>query len=334
MIKMNINIIPKTLDRTKVKKIVSYQLSYIKKYNKHNFLGSISVHKLSNKNYLVDGKHRYNAILELYNNYSHDLETVMELVEVDTKQQLTENYNLINNTCLEDIFFQNTPEQIIRHFQNKYPDVWVDKNRTQRPSVKLNSFRETLIKMIEDLEGEIDLVQEIERLNHEISTWNNSEIKNVSEQMYHKAQKNSFYLGLLSYPSKRKDKIYEWGDLLICRNKPPPFSPPPPPSKDVKKKKSIPKKLKDDCWDINVGKQYAQVYCIVCNITVIDSRNFHAGHIESEKNGGQTNIDNIIPVCSGCNQSMGSIHMREYIEKNYPSNLENFDSRNYQKLKI
>ena len=365
------------VDKSKVKEIVSYQLSRIKQEKYPNFLGVINIHVLSDSDsnlgtyYLVDGQHRYGAIIDLYNKYSHDLEVVVEIVKVDTKEELIHNYNLINkNTPLPefpDEIDKTIPEEATRHFQEKYPDVWSEKSRAKRPNVRFNSFQETLGQVVKELRGNVDnavgLIQEIEDLNKEISLWDRKEFKGVSEPMYQKAKQMDFFLGLLSYPSKGGGNGYEWGNILVKKKKTPPRSSPPPPSSSppspptprgkeekvkpkknvvierkesvegvkTKRKTAVPKKVKNDSWDIYIGREYGQAYCLVCDRTKIDSKCFQAGHIVSEKHGGPCTIDNILPVCGGCNQSVGPVNMREYVRKNYPSNLERFDKRAYRK---
>ena len=36
---------------------------------------------------------------------------------------------------------------------------------------------------------------------------------------------------------------------------------------------------------------------------------FHCGHIVAEANGGQLKMDNLKPICSSCNSSMGMTNM-------------------------
>ena len=40
---------------------------------------------------------------------------------------------------------------------------------------------------------------------------------------------------------------------------------------------------------------------------------WQAGHIVSEKNGGDTNVDNLKPSCQACNLAMGSQNGIDYI---------------------
>jgi 5-methylcytosine-specific restriction endonuclease McrA len=37
--------------------------------------------------------------------------------------------------------------------------------------------------------------------------------------------------------------------------------------------------------------------------------NFQCGHVLAESKGGPTTVENLVPLCSRCNQSMGTMHM-------------------------
>lgn len=73
----------------------------------------------------------------------------------------------------------------------------------------------------------------------------------------------------------------------------------------IYKKKSIPKSLKKAVWVKHHGENFT-VSCPCCNLNKIDPFNFHTAHIKAEKEGGKTNIDNLIPTCASCNLSMGT----------------------------
>ena len=81
-----------------------------------------------------------------------------------------------------------------------------------------------------------------------------------------------------------------------------------------KLRKSIPKSLKILVWDKNIGKEKGIGECDVCK-SEIDSKNFECGHIKSVKDGGETNIENLLPICSSCNKSMGTQNLHEFKEK-------------------
>lgn len=81
-----------------------------------------------------------------------------------------------------------------------------------------------------------------------------------------------------------------------------------------KPKKTIPKKVRNDVWNLYIGKKIAISECFVCK-NEISQQDFECGHIISDKNGGSVSIANLRPICNKCNKSMGSQHMFEYIKK-------------------
>lgn len=85
-------------------------------------------------------------------------------------------------------------------------------------------------------------------------------------------------------------------------------------SKPVYKKKNIPKQVKILCWNLYIGEDKNSSKCVCCNSTTINITSFHCGHVIAEVNGGETNINNLRPVCSGCNLSMASMNMDDFIK--------------------
>jgi len=81
---------------------------------------------------------------------------------------------------------------------------------------------------------------------------------------------------------------------------------------------SIPKTVKDKLWDDNFGHDAGIGKCYCCQKN-INSKKFDCGHIMSVAKGGTNNIENLKPVCSTCNKSMGTTNMeefkKEYFEK-------------------
>ena len=75
------------------------------------------------------------------------------------------------------------------------------------------------------------------------------------------------------------------------------------------KKSKIPAALREQVWMHNVGPKF-KTKCFVSwcknNITVFD---FQCGHKHAESIGGPTHLSNLIPLCSRCNLSMGTMHL-------------------------
>ena len=92
------------------------------------------------------------------------------------------------------------------------------------------------------------------------------------------------------------------------------------PTKRVKKT-PIPKCIKDASWAKYVGNECAKTKCLCCDRTDILMNSFVAGHIISEKNHGKVTVDNIIPICNGCNSSMGIRNMHEFCETHWNRKL-------------
>ena len=86
--------------------------------------------------------------------------------------------------------------------------------------------------------------------------------------------------------------------------------------KTTKKKRSvIPKALKNEVWDNCIGREKGVGNCYCCN-KEIDSKHFECGHIIAVSNGGNNTLQNLKPVCSLCNKSMGSKNLEEF-KQNY-----------------
>ncbi len=80
-----------------------------------------------------------------------------------------------------------------------------------------------------------------------------------------------------------------------------------------KKKKAIPKAIKALVWNTHIGESNGIGMCQCCFNTQIKQMSFQCGHIISEHNGGGITINNLKPICSGCNFSMGTRNMDEYM---------------------
>ena len=74
--------------------------------------------------------------------------------------------------------------------------------------------------------------------------------------------------------------------------------------------------------------------CCKKNSIEFGTSNTHAGHILSEKNGGETTSTNLIPICSTCNGSneMGILNWDEYLLEKY--GIDTLIERNNDAKKI
>jgi len=79
------------------------------------------------------------------------------------------------------------------------------------------------------------------------------------------------------------------------------------------KKNSIPKKIRDMLWVQTYGDcQFGN--CKICD-EKITYLTFVAAHYISRANGGSDNINNLVCLCSGCNNGMGPNDVEDYINR-------------------
>lgn len=66
-------------------------------------------------------------------------------------------------------------------------------------------------------------------------------------------------------------------------------------------------------WNKYIGEDIGKSKCVCCKYTDISQMDFNCGHVISEFNGGKITLDNLKPICSLCNTSMGIKNMDEFI---------------------
>ena len=326
--------IQRIIEINKVNDIVMYQLDELKKKKKTNLLGVLSLNMIEDKYYLIDGQHRFRALKKLYEEYSHNIEIFIEIVNIENSAELKENYFILNkNTQLPELLdIENDKsllKELMEYFQEKYPDIWSNKStRIYRPFINFNYFQETLHYLINEIKilDSKKLIKLIEDKNEDLKSWDRQIFKGITDSQYEKAIKWKFYLGLYTYSSNDKWG-YEWARYIIFD-----VTGKTPSKYKIKKKKLIPKKIKDDCWNKFIGKNVGGVFCLVCDNDKIYQNNFEAGHIISENNGGEILLENLLPICSKCNKCMGINNMLNWIEKYYPNNIWRFDKKSYRNL--
>ena len=76
--------------------------------------------------------------------------------------------------------------------------------------------------------------------------------------------------------------------------------------------RNITKALKKQVWAKCVNNM-----CEICKDEIIESE-FEAGHIKARALGGQTELDNLIPMCFACNRCMGTKNAYDYKKDTYP----------------
>lgn len=84
------------------------------------------------------------------------------------------------------------------------------------------------------------------------------------------------------------------------------------------RKRPIPPKLREKIWLEYIGNKISCL-CPICEEATISSFSFECGHVIAEINDGSMEIQNLRAICGSCNKSMGSKHMKNYVEEFYPN---------------
>lgn len=71
------------------------------------------------------------------------------------------------------------------------------------------------------------------------------------------------------------------------------------------KKQAIPIALKESLWMTKMGRVFEGKCKTTWCKNTITAFDFQAGHDVPESKGGPTTLENLIPICTRCNQSMG-----------------------------
>lgn len=271
--------------------------------------GCLIIAKSKNKKWLLDGNHRYHIYKKLYEECKFDCSIVCNEIDVQTDEEAKNLFKIINNVApipdMPEGIDLTSVHTIANHFFDKYPHIFSGSRsrRCFRPHIHRDSFQEKIGQLLSILEekGSVDhmmIIKKIEEYNDELKTKNwkhfvsssHDTSISITNHMAKARQKGGFYVGMFSN--------YKWlfrlFDIHNVTNR----------FQYVKRK--IPKALRIAVWNRYMGRDTRKGFCPICKDREISIEDFHCGHDLAEARGGEMNVDNLFPVCSLCNQSMGT----------------------------
>ena len=96
------------------------------------------------------------------------------------------------------------------------------------------------------------------------------------------------------------------------------------PGPTKKKRKQLSKCIRREVWNRYIGEEKGTHLCFCCDITIMSQFLFEVGHVISVHDNGDLTIENLRPICSLCNKSMGVQNMVEFIREQKLAGIKNF----------
>ena len=284
-----------------VEEIYKFQLEHYKKYGTYLYFGCITICICNDEKYLLDGQHRLFSMEKIFNmNEFNDFNVDIEIIQCNSMEEMQQLFTIINKNIPVKDYLKNFKKEIailLREYIKLNYSNYISTSQTPRsPNINieifLDEFQKKYEKRINKFKDDQEFIDwfEIENQEHGIylRSRNDEKIENaimkIDSMEGRLRSSKKFYLG--TYFLKN-----------ITSNV----------------SNSLKKKLWNQ-WKLSLNNTEELVLCPCCESEYIAGYDFHAGHKISFKNGGSTSLDNLIPLCSSCNLSMGTMNYEDYKE--------------------
>ncbi len=318
----------RSLDVNHVNKIVQDQIEEYKRYKSYSILQSISVVNIRNEYiYVIDGQHRLQAFKEL-EKLGYDIRNVMVPVvcyRVIDETEMLKYFNMINSNMpihpleLQEDFADYS--KVLLDNMTKTFSVYL-KNDTKNsicPHINMNKFKKNLAgrnladklrnhsKSIDDLWNKIIDFNDYVRINLKSTHQLCSIMKKRIETCETKSQKckvhPTCYLGIW--------RNFEWLDFcLTCLLETKEFHEISL-ACETNQRTTIPYIIREQVWKKSNTNLSDLGVCFTC-CNDLYFRDMECGHIKAHALGGDTSVNNLMPICKCCNKDMGIMDLFEY----------------------
>jgi hypothetical protein len=326
-------LIQRELNNERVDEIVNYQLNYFKKTGTFCFLGDLTLVKLDNKLFVVDGQHRFAAIKKIYL-HKPDYKICLNIIIVTNLMSIENIFCLINKSepvpeyiikTTNDITKRHILDDFLFRFKKEYKSYISKAKYPRKPNVNIEKLLDEILESIS-----CKKYQSGKLLFNYFQYVNINNIKDIQIENYNlcmeKAEKynckplflsndvDNLWINNSQWMEEYENSIiYDSDDSESDVNE------------KKRKKGSIPKNIRFIVWKKLNGKSIDGI-CPCCNNN-IDINNYECGHIVSRYNGGSDFLSNLLPICSNCNKSMATQNMNEYCKEygiNFNYNTQTF----------
>lgn len=276
-----------------------------------------------------DGNHRR----EMMDSVNYDGYCTINIMFSASKEQVINAFNNLNKSVQVPLVYLEPTDtgikesliKLVKTYEDNYKQFISTSPKCHSPNFNRDTFTDNLYAIYMSFNGSIninDLKTLLDKLNVEYASGrlclpHDSYKPNVIE----KCKKYNLWLFInKTIPFEHIKILHDVDAMDVDVVEPQNNGENMEQDKKIVKKKTIPKPLRNSVWNKHIGKEKGIGNCFCCH-SDIDSKHFECGHVISEATGGDTTVNNLRPVCSLCNKSMGTMDMNTFI------NMINKDSK-------
>lgn len=266
------------------------------------------------KYYLMDGQHRLEMCHQLYEKYSENHKLYIAFYHIDTEDQFIQLFDELNKDSYKSrkyismpIFKKHRYLELKKLMSEKYKSCYAIKKSKISHLYTVDEF----ILMLNDRDylddDEDDMTDMIKIINKK-----HKEFYNKVKYLETDDEEKFFKDEIECIKSHKNVMFFKNNNFIeyLCENTEPSHS-----YRNIRG--LISQKLRDSVWK----KEFKKKVKGMCPIPWCDKEirndekgSFQCGHLISVKNGGETTLDNLRPICAKCNQDMGSEDWEPYVE--------------------
>lgn len=256
--------------------------------------------------WLIDGNHRFEAYKRILNEMKEDLKVVVNYISVPDRQAAEELFRIVNHSVpvpeMPDGVSLDMPNKLYKAVLAKYPNIFSESKRCQRPKICRDLFIEALGQLVAKVPNvtPVDFVARLEKYNNILKRKNWREFiskpGDTQDRISSLQEKCVRYGGI--FVGLKPDfqwMMYIYGDA----------------QEDLKGgvRPKITAVLRKAVFE-KYQKDHL-VKCVHCKKD-LGFPDFECGHIISVAKGGTTTLQNLVPVCGFCNRSVGDQNVNEF----------------------
>jgi len=304
---------------TKVEQMIT---EYLKNPTMLRFKNKIIIGCLHDKWFIVDGQHRLEMAVLLYNRQFKEDNLVFCWYECNNDKELKKLFDSVNKDSIKNQYYvENNTYKVITMLDftkklKKYCKQYFSRKRSEvTKTYCIEEFVELLdkrgffeLEQCKEADSAYEYLRKQNKLFYEIASYEINMLHN--SHMYYEKEKNCIHNKFIV--SLKGNNFIDWKFDSVCNK---PYHK----IKKVKKDK-ISNYKRQIVWKNEFNDDITGTCPIsFCNniLNNLTRGGWHCGHVISEYNGGSIDPSNLRPICKNCNLDMSSKNWISYDKKSY-----------------